>query len=56
MTIPERIPRPPLLPYVSIIRRKVRTWNRACFICGLFSWCEHREPELVERWEKGKAK
>jgi len=31
----------------------IRQWlhdsfaRRACFICGLFKWCQHREP-LVE--------
>jgi len=28
-------------------------WRRPCFICESVSWCTHREPELVEFWERG---
>ncbi len=28
-------------------------WWRQCFICDAATLCRHREPELVERWEKG---
>jgi hypothetical protein len=28
-------------------------WRRPCWICGRLVMCEHREPELVERWDQG---
>ncbi len=31
----------------------IGSWRRICFICGCNGWCEHREPELVSRWEAG---
>jgi hypothetical protein len=31
----------------------IGSWRRSCFICGVMGWCAHREPELVERWERG---
>lgn len=34
----------------------VGSWRRPCFVCTSTSFCEHRESELVERWEKGYLK
>jgi len=29
-------------------------WRRPCWCCGSLGMCEHREPELAERWDTGK--
>ena len=34
----------------------VGSWRRPCWICGSGIWCDHREPELIELWEKGKIR
>lgn len=31
-----------------------KSYRRACFICSALSRCQHRESELLERWEGGK--
>lgn len=31
----------------------IGSWRRPCFICTSTYQCCHREPELIERWEKG---
>lgn len=41
---------------VEIAELNKPRWKRECFICSGLRWCEHRENELIERWEEGHAR
>ena len=52
-TIPS--PPSPAVPAPVTPRRRIRErppepLTRACFVCGKFSLCQHREPELIQFW------
>lgn len=38
---------------VALVDMTKARWKRPCFICSSLLHCDHREPELIDRWMEG---